>query len=352
MRWSATRLLRLLHICVDDDGGMKDKFLTRDRRLSRKEMDAHAQSSFWVEAAAKFNSDHVYHVIKSKDEGQEHRYAALSVSNNGYVATPDKLKTEFGTFRTLMSKARANFAKSGNGDDADEGLVEQQPDTVFSSNFFKFTQGNIVLDYGYELFLSRDMLEHTTCEMPKSAAFNSSNTGSGANGPRKKKSGKKKKQHDMAKLFKLLQNPKPLKVMKTHAQDVATLVFAQRNSIKVQMGLESLIDKYESRIAKLAAEQRTILRESQVDKSAALADEVEPERFGTAQQQVKWLQHEMLAVNRNLQEARVKIKEVHYPTAVDNGRGTPSSADIGSSEDDDDDDEDEDEGEEADEDDE
>ena len=134
---------------------------------------------------------------------------------------------------------------------------------------------------------------------------------------------------------------------------MATLVFAQRNSIKVQMGLESLIDKYESRIAKLAAEQRTILRESQVDKSAALADEVEPERFGTAQQQVKWLQHEMLAVNRNLQEARVKIKEVHYPTAVDNGRGTPSSADIGSSsEDDDDDDDDEDEGEEADEDDE
>ena len=346
MRWTGTRLLRLLHICVDDDGGMKDKFLARDKKLSRREMDANAQSSFWVEAAAKYNSDHFYHIIQSKAEGEADRYAGLNVNNTGYVATADKLKTEFGTFRTLMSKCRANFAKSGNGDDPDVGLVEQQPDAVFSSEFFNFTQGNIVLDYGYELFLSRHMLEHTTCEMPKGAAFNSSAHTSCAQGPRKRGGNNKKKQ-GMAKLLHVLQNPKPLKLMKTHSQNVATLVFAQRNSIKVQLGLESLIDKYQSRIAKLAAEQRTILRESGVNKSAALADEVDPERFGSAAQQVKWLQHEMTAINRNLEEARIKIRDVHYPTAADSGLGTPSSAALYSSEDDDEDGEDdEDDGEE------
>ena len=132
VRWSRKRDgARLIFVCADDS--LMQKFLSRDRKLNRQEMDAKGKDSFWHEAALLFNSDKVFQIPASAFGAQ--KYSTISGGPTPYVADAAKLKKEFGDLRADLTKILVNFRKSGQGDSAAQETRDQGEDEVHSSDF-------------------------------------------------------------------------------------------------------------------------------------------------------------------------------------------------------------------------
>ena len=49
--------MRVFHICISDE--LKDDFVSRDKKLTRAELDANCMNSFWQKAAVMYNDEKV-----------------------------------------------------------------------------------------------------------------------------------------------------------------------------------------------------------------------------------------------------------------------------------------------------
>ena len=113
MRWSRNKMARVI-MCIADDN-LKDKFLTRDRKLNRQEMDAKGRDNFWELCALMYNSPSITFPTPRSNFGVD-KYKTLPLGPSPYVADADKVRKEFGALRSDLSKALVNFRKSGQGE--------------------------------------------------------------------------------------------------------------------------------------------------------------------------------------------------------------------------------------------
>jgi len=188
-----------------------------------------------------------------------------------------------------MTVALVNFRKSGMGDDADEEKKRQHSTSVFSNRFYDFTNNLITLDLMYDLFLPAELLESATCEMPPEAQFNSASFRRVA-GALPTSAGKKgqKREKEMRSFFA---NMPPIKIHKTSLQHTAQLVHAQRETVKLQLGLAKLISSLQRDLDR--AQERAAIAQNGTAESSELAKRVHSltnslKLAQAQQQQVVW----------------------------------------------------------------
>jgi hypothetical protein len=253
-RWSRNKLARLIVIICSED--LKEKFISRDRKLDRQEMDAKGRNSFWEECCMVFNS--AKHFDIDMVAGVP-KFKVLSAAPTGYIADADKLKYEFGQLRASLTKALTNFQKSGMGDDYvgddvgddDPEVGEDDHHRVHSSEFKDFCQGDEILEFAEFMLRKTGLLDSATCNMPAGTDFNSSSSRKvGLLSARPKAKGKTssaKKRKEMASFMKsMCKHMPPLKLHKSAAQMAAEKANCIRQIVKSYEGLSKILKRAEA----------------------------------------------------------------------------------------------------------
>ena len=287
-RWSKTKAVRLLHSIVKH----KVKFVARDKKLTRAELDAGAQHSCWEAICETFNGSETFDIITSKEGWDKYTSLGVISTSSSYVLEREKAMKEFGTMRTQLTKCLVNYRQSGMGNDVDDDKRREDSTKVYSDTFFTFTNGNLVLDYMYELFLKYDILESATCEMPKDAQFgvNSKRPASDSR-PRQVRHRRKGVQEEQGQQLKrILAALPPVQISKTRAEKVSAKAHAMRQQLKLEEALSKMADKYSLECLRLQRELSQTNSENQVAMRSLLSEQLTAAKLNLQRVQQKQLQ--------------------------------------------------------------
>eukprot|EP00965_Chrysotila_dentata_P120451 3982727-Pleurochrysis_carterae.AAC.1 len=185
-RWSAkNHTVRLVHVCME----LKAEFLARDECLDRRALDGAARDSFWQLAAKKFADPSFNPPLHpggalpgEKSLFESNLKGGLRASWSSHPVDALKLKKEFQATRSSLNTAMGRFRSSGMGDMAEADKIRES-NTVYSSTFENFCNGNAVAFYMYTVLVEHGCLESVTCAMPEGTTDSSSAPSRHTRGP-------------------------------------------------------------------------------------------------------------------------------------------------------------------------
>ena len=238
LRWSRGKAARMIMAIASDE--LLCDFVDRDRKLNRQEMDSRGKDNFWEKLALVYNSDQTFILPVSKFG--PHKYKGMTVSPTSYVADATKLKKEFADIRASLTKAVANWRKSGNGRDADPELGGEEASEgreIFSDDFQDFTHGDEILDLTYEVFTAKDILNAACCDMPEDSKASSQSKRLVAELKQPKPTSETRKKHKgiaLADLKSVMHSMPPLKMHKSRVQKAPSRLSASGSCSKRRWG--------------------------------------------------------------------------------------------------------------------